>query len=140
MDTESQSPSLKSSVSEAVGLARSTIGISVAIATVAVLLSVVGALVSGGKLSGEKEFAGTFARVTVGMPRDEILQMLGEPDGQTAELYLGKRKGFEAAYQAAAASASNYFLVWRRESVYSIGFTRQDRVAFKASDGTGLQQ
>ena len=84
---------------------------------------------------GEERFARAFSLVEHGMHRVEVFRRLGKPEYKADGFYLGSREGFEAEYAAAAASPSDYYYVWYRSSdaVFTIGFSNDDIVTFKAA-------
>ncbi len=88
--------------------------------------------------SGEAEFADKFRAVSIGLPKVDVVALLGEPNGEGKEFRLGQKEGYEAAYRKAALSHSTHYLFWHRglDTVYTIGFDAQGKVALIESGGT----
>ena len=86
----------------------------------------------------DRAFYRRFGSVRTGIPRAEVIRRLGEPDDRGADFHLSQEHGFEEEYRLAAASASTYYLFWRRDLgiTYAVGFGEGDKVTYKALGGT----
>jgi hypothetical protein len=110
-------------------------GLAVAVALVIGLASVADYLITS---PADRRFRSAFREVEAGMPEQQVLQILGDPDERSRAFFLGQREGFESAYQRASASHSAYYLVWRREPdvVYSVGIDSNGRATIAEVGGT----
>lgn len=79
-----------------------------------------------------------FQRVTVGMPRARVEELMRSPGTKDEQFHLGQEAGFERQYAEAGRSKSAYWLSWHNgiDHVYTVGFDDGDRVTYKASGGT----
>jgi len=87
--------------------------------------------------SEDKEFYGRFAEIEIGMSESLVLSMLGAPDDQSPEFYLGQKAEFAEAYQRAADSGAINYLMWHRgvDLVFAIGFNKEGNVAVVEAGG-----
>jgi hypothetical protein len=85
-----------------------------------------------------RKFEKAFGQIAIGMERDEIERRLGPPDHIGDEFRLGQREGSEDAYQRAAESDAQYYLIWHRwvDMVFTIGFNAEDKAVVIESGGT----
>ena len=83
-------------------------------------------------------FQWSYHKIEPGMAREEIVRMLGEPDGESPEFRLSQYESFEEEYERAEESGSEYYCFWYRgiDTTFTIGFDKDDRVTMKASGGT----
>jgi len=79
-----------------------------------------------------------FKAIRVGMNREEVIRLMGEPRSQSTEFYLSQYNGFEKEYERAQSSGSAYYLIWHggMDTTYAIGFDTNDRVTMKALGGS----
>ena len=87
---------------------------------------------------GVEEFAHDFGSVEPGMSRAEVIELLGQPDQETAEFRLGQREGFEHEYERADRSDSTRYLLWYKgmDLVFTIGFDDHGKVTMTACGNT----
>ena len=88
--------------------------------------------------SEDRSFRSAFREVELGMPERRLIELLGEPDEQSATFFLAQENGHEAAYRRAAESGSVRYLVWRccLDHVYSAGLNASGEVAVAEAGGT----
>lgn len=83
-------------------------------------------------------FHSSFKKLQVGMSEEQVVAALGAADKRSAVFQLGQSGGFEKEYARAAASGSNYYLLWSKgiDVVYTVRFDKDGRVTMKAVGGT----
>jgi len=83
-------------------------------------------------------FQWSYHKVKPGMSREEVVEMLGEPDDESPEFHLSQYESFEKEYERAEQSGSEYYCFWYRgiDVTYAVGFDNEDRVTMKALGGT----
>ena len=83
-------------------------------------------------------FHPNFKTIAPGLPREQVVALLGRPDEESAEFRLGQREGFEREYELAENTDSRYYLIWHRgiDLVHVVGFDSEDRATIKAVGGT----
>ena len=86
----------------------------------------------------DTEFIEQFEKITIGEPHQNVIKLLGEPDGKYKEFRLGQYDGYEKQYEKAKNSNSEYYLCWFREIdlTYTIGFDKDNKVTIKSKGGT----
>jgi hypothetical protein len=91
-----------------------------------------------GMHSWDRRVARGFQKVVVGMPREQVQELMRSPGTKLDQFRLGQEAGFERQYAEAEHSKSAYWLSWQNgiDYVYTIGFDEHDRVTYKASGGT----
>ncbi len=85
----------------------------------------------------ERRFA-AFRSVVIGMPRAQVVELLGS-GGRTLEKFaLGQSGGYEYEYAAAERSGAKTWLKWifLLDLHCTVGFDENDRVIFKADGST----
>ena len=88
--------------------------------------------------AGGLKFYINYHRIGIGDSKDRVVDLLGVPNTNSVEFYLGQNVGYESKYSAAKKSNSVEYLIWNKgiDVVYSIGFDLNDKVTFKAYGGT----
>jgi hypothetical protein len=121
--------------SEAFKFARGTIGVSLGISAMVMVLGLLGNVFNQADVLSDERFVTAFSLVDHGMHRVEVFRRLGRPGYKSDGFYLGSREDFPTEYAAAAASPSNHYYVWYRNSdeIFTVGFSKDDIVTFKAA-------
>jgi hypothetical protein len=83
-------------------------------------------------------FHSKFSNIQPGMSEAQVVASVGAADERSAQFRLGQHGGFEKEYARAAASGSEYYLLWNKgiDVVYAVGFDKDGRVTMKAVGGT----
>lgn len=86
-----------------------------------------------------RQLQGGFKAVEVGMNRQTVIQLMGQPFSEGPEFQLSQREGFEKEYDRASQSGSAYYLIWlgvRDDLTYAVGFDTNSIVTMKAVGGS----
>lgn len=114
-------------------------GVSVLLAVIVAWLGFVGLRARWDKIHGwNRATAQGFSRVTIGMTRNEVEQLMKSSGMKSDQFHLGQETGFERQYSEAKHSKSAYWLSWHNgiDYVYTVGFDDHDKATYKASGGT----
>jgi len=86
----------------------------------------------------EREFVSKFERLELGMTREAVHALLGNPRESSTAFDLSQRVGFEREYARAEASGATLWWFWRVgiDLTYAVGFDPGGKVCMTSSGGT----
>ena len=78
------------------------------------------------------------ARIDIGMPMIEVVEILGEPRLQVEELDMCKNGAWYGDCEGALSSGSVRYLIWKYgvDSYYVVGLNKASKVAFRGAGDT----